>query len=207
MAMELQKPKVAELPKKSLEKSPQSPSLAQRLDISAASTLRLSSENASAVEEPRKLGEEGKESKDIALSSPTSIPISDLQKKLRRAERFGVPVQLSEKEKRNSRAERFGTATTVSGSEEVKNLEEQKRKARAERFGLTAQPTVDEGAKKKARIERFAQGPKLDPLEEDKRKARAARFGQASTANPSEANSKANPGLKLVVAQSTSGGA
>lgn len=38
------------------------------------------------------------------LPSPTD---TDLQKKLRRAERFGVPVLLSEKEKRNSRAERF----------------------------------------------------------------------------------------------------
>jgi len=35
------------------------------------------------------------------------VPANDIQKKLRRAERFGVPVQLSEKEKRNSRAERY----------------------------------------------------------------------------------------------------
>lgn len=34
-------------------------------------------------------------------------PLSDIQKKVRRAERFGISVQLSEKEKRNSRAERF----------------------------------------------------------------------------------------------------
>ncbi|XP_068637951.1 protein MODIFIER OF SNC1 11-like [Aristolochia californica] len=206
MAMELQKPKVTELPKKTLETSPQSPSLAQRLDSSAASTLRLSSENASAVEEPRKDGVEGKENKEIALSSPTSsIPISDLQKKFRRAERFGVPVQLSEAEKRNSRAERFGTATTICGSMELKKLEEQKRKARAERFGFTSQPTVDEEAKKKARFERFAQGPKLDPLEDDKRKARAARFGEASTGNSSEANGKANPELKTDAPQNTGG--
>lgn len=32
--------------------------------------------------------------------------VTDIQKKIRRAERFGMPVQLSEGEKRNSRAER-----------------------------------------------------------------------------------------------------
>lgn len=36
-----------------------------------------------------------------------SEPVDDVQKKIRRAERFGMPVQLSEQEKRNSRAERF----------------------------------------------------------------------------------------------------
>ncbi|KAG9453799.1 hypothetical protein H6P81_006703 [Aristolochia fimbriata] len=203
MAMELQKAKVAELPKKTLEKTPETPPLAQRLDNSAASTTRLSSENASAVEESGKDGEEGKESKEIALGSPTSGPVSDLQKKFLRAERFGVPVQLSEKEKRNSRAERFGTATTAYGSGELKKLEEQKRKARAERFGITSEPAVDEEAKKKARLERFAKGPILDPLEEDKRKARSARFGQASTGNPSEANGK----LKKDDVENSSGGA
>lgn len=34
-------------------------------------------------------------------------PVSDFQKKIRRAERFGISVQLSEQEKRNSRAERY----------------------------------------------------------------------------------------------------
>lgn len=33
--------------------------------------------------------------------------VTDIQKKMKRAERFGVAVQLSEKEKRNSRAERY----------------------------------------------------------------------------------------------------
>lgn len=32
---------------------------------------------------------------------------TDVQKKMNRAERFGVAVQLSEEEKRNSRAERY----------------------------------------------------------------------------------------------------
>jgi len=38
--------------------------------------------------------------------SGNDAPLSDIQKKIRRAERFGISVQLSEKEKRNSRAER-----------------------------------------------------------------------------------------------------
>ncbi|KAL2933960.1 Protein MODIFIER OF SNC1 11 [Bienertia sinuspersici] len=41
-----------------------------------------------------------------AVISPTGGS-NDIQKKVRRAERFGVPVQLSEQEKRNSRAERL----------------------------------------------------------------------------------------------------
>lgn len=54
--------------------------------------------------------------KDAEDSKPTATaasplsgndgPVSDTQKKIRRAERFGMPVQLSEQEKRNSRAER-----------------------------------------------------------------------------------------------------
>ena len=45
------------------------------------------------------------------LLSPTAAAAAglgnDTQKKLQRAERFGMPVKLSEEEKRNSRAERF----------------------------------------------------------------------------------------------------
>ncbi|KAI6698174.1 hypothetical protein NL676_018293 [Syzygium grande] len=104
-------------------------------------------------------------------------PADDVQKKIRRAERFGVPVQLSEKEKRNSRAERFGTICGPNKSEELTKSEELKRKARAERFGVLAAPAdADEVAKKKARLARFTSGKKVDPEEEEKRKARAIRF-------------------------------
>lgn len=46
--------------------------------------------------------------KDGEDSKATTVaaPVTDTQKKKRRAERFGMPVQLSEQEKRNSRAER-----------------------------------------------------------------------------------------------------
>jgi len=50
------------------------------------------------------------EAADAKTSPPpesgNDAPLSDIQKKIRRAERFGISVQLSEKEKRNSRAER-----------------------------------------------------------------------------------------------------
>ncbi|CAI0471639.1 unnamed protein product [Linum tenue] len=119
--------------------------------------------------------------------------ITDTERKIRRAERFGISVQFSEKEKRNSRAERFGTPSTTQGSEAAKTVEgaktaegtktaeELKRKARAERFGLpvTAEPT-DDAAKKKARLERFGSIPKPDAAEDDKRKARALRFAEPS---------------------------
>ncbi|RWW76682.1 hypothetical protein BHE74_00015210 [Ensete ventricosum] len=45
-------------------------------------------------------------SNSVVTSAMEDGPVTDLQKKLRRAERFGTAVMLSEEEKRNSRAER-----------------------------------------------------------------------------------------------------
>ena len=116
-----------------------------------------------------------------------SGPVNDIQKKIRRAERFGVPVQLSEQEKRNSRAERFGTGPSTNGSEASKQSEDLKRKARAERFGLSVPTTAaDEEAKKKARLARFAQDSKPDTVEEEKRKARAIRFSNPPSSTSSQ---------------------
>lgn len=42
-----------------------------------------------------------------ADNSKSAAPATDTDKKIRRAERFGITVQLSEKEKRNSRTERY----------------------------------------------------------------------------------------------------
>ncbi|XP_078430025.1 protein MODIFIER OF SNC1 11 [Wolffia australiana] len=128
---------------------------------------------------------EGKlqDAETVAVLSPTAAAAAkaaasgfatDLQKKLQRAERFGMPVRLSEEEKRSSRAERFGMGgPTVQGKSE-----ELKRKARAERFGLATQPSSDEEEKKKARLARFGQAPAPDAMEVEKRKVRAARFSQ-----------------------------
>ncbi|KZV35072.1 hypothetical protein F511_04377 [Dorcoceras hygrometricum] len=116
--------------------------------------------------------------------------VTDIQKKMKRAERFGMSVKLTEEEKRNTRAERFGTATAVNGSDSSKKSEELKRKARAERFGVAKIASTDEEAKKKARLARFGSISKPDPVEEDKRKARAIRFSKQSSSLSKEKNSE-----------------
>lgn len=105
---------------------------------------------------------------------------SSVALKKRRAERFGMPVQLSEQEKRNSRAERFGTGPGLPESDTVKKSEDNKRKARAERFGLEQTVPAAEEEKKKARLARFTPASKTDPVEEDKKKARALRFSETA---------------------------
>uniref|UniRef100_A0A7N0UVB8 THO1-MOS11 C-terminal domain-containing protein n=1 Tax=Kalanchoe fedtschenkoi TaxID=63787 RepID=A0A7N0UVB8_KALFE len=141
-------------------------------------------------------------------SEPTSNePVTDVQKKMKRAERFGMPVQLSEEEKRTSRAERFGSATNSNETKEVKSSEVEKRKARAERFGLAAETVSDEDAKKKARLARFAATSKVDNVEDDKRKARALRFSQPSTGAVSNVNVEGKPELNAAVAGNAGGAA
>ncbi|KAK9123707.1 hypothetical protein Sjap_013309 [Stephania japonica] len=132
------------------------------------------------------------ESNETLTVEADSAPVTDLQKKMRRAERFGVSVKLSEEEKRNSRAERFGTGSNTQKPSESKNSEELKRKARAERFGLPAQSIIDEAAKKKARLARFAPVSKTDPVEEEKKKARAIRFAKQPSSTSSEVNGESN---------------
>ncbi|KAJ0244042.1 Protein MODIFIER OF SNC1 11 [Hirschfeldia incana] len=136
----------------------------------------------------------------------SSSPVDDVQKKIRRAERFGVSVKLTEEEKRNSRAERFGTvaaaAAAVNGSEGTKKAEELKRKARADRFGVPASSSsstakadnTEEEAKKKARLARFGKDTKVDSAEEDKRKARALRFSKPASGSSSELPGNLNIG-------------
>lgn len=133
-------------------------------------------------------------------SSGDKSPVNNIQKKIRRAERFGLPVQLTEEEKRNSRAERFGTATVVNASETTKKGEELKRKARAERFGLpvSAAP-ADEDAKKKARLARFGTDTKIDSAEEEKRKARALRFSKPVSNTSSDVSGKQSIGNEAAV--------
>ncbi|KAJ9694609.1 hypothetical protein PVL29_010202 [Vitis rotundifolia] len=145
----------------------------------------------------------------VASSPTNTATVSDIQKKMRRAERFGMPIQLSEEEKRNSRAERFGTGSTVHGSDGSKKSEELKRKARAERFGLPlhSAPT-DEESKKKARLARFASVSKTDTLEEDKKKARAIRFSNPPSDSLSQVNGKGGDiEPKTAIAGKASGGA
>ncbi|KAM7464122.1 hypothetical protein LguiA_032243 [Lonicera macranthoides] len=146
-----------------------------------------------------------------------SVTTTDTLKKIRRAERFGMPVKLSEEEKRNSRAERFGTGSGLQASDSVKKSEEQKRKARAERFGLAQSvPTADEEVKKKARLARFAPAASaIDSQEEDKKKARALRSVHFDISMPfpphfhprfSQANGKGNIEPKPAIAGKAGGG-
>ncbi|XP_047314579.1 protein MODIFIER OF SNC1 11-like [Impatiens glandulifera] len=134
------------------------------------------------------------------------IPVTtDIEEKIRRAERFGVPVQLSEHEKHNTRVERFGTTSTT--SESVKYLEDQKRKTRTERFyniclGLMYLNAADE-AKKKVRLERFVAAPNTTTttttttiVEDGKRKAKIIRFSQP-TASISQVNGERDKVVNL----------
>ncbi|CAN4121631.1 unnamed protein product [Withania somnifera] len=131
---------------------------------------------------------------------------TDIQKKMKRAERFGTTVQLSEEEKRSTRAERFGTGSAAQSSDALKKAEEQKRKARAERFGHSQSDSADEEAKKKARLARFAPPPKADPVEEDKRKARALRFSQSQSGSQSQENGKGKIEQETLVVENAGGG-
>ncbi|CAI9780150.1 unnamed protein product [Fraxinus pennsylvanica] len=124
---------------------------------------------------------------------------TDVQKKMKRAERFGMPVQLSEEDKRNSRAERFGTGSASHGSDSSKQSEDLKRKARAERFGIAQSAPTDEEAKKKARGARFGSVAKADSAEEEKKKAREIRFSQPQSGSLSKANVEENNELKTAI--------
>lgn len=130
--------------------------------------------------------------------------VTDVKKKMKRAERFGVPIHLSEREKRNSRAERFGTGAAGNGVDSSKQSEEVKKKARAERFGTAQSDSAEEESKKKARLARFGSAAPIDPAEEEKKKARALRFSQPSPG--SKTNGKGNAETKTAIAGSTGGG-
>jgi SAP domain-containing ribonucleoprotein len=155
---------------------------------------------------PKDVDDELKDS----VNSDSGGSVTDTQKKIRRAERFGLPVQLSESEKRNSRSERFGISSGPQVSDEVKKSEDLKRKARGERFG-TAQSapsadSADDEAKKKARLARFAPvSAAVSQQDEDKKKARALRFSQTS-ASITQANGKGNIEPKPAIAGKAGGG-
>ncbi|KFK24726.1 hypothetical protein AALP_AA8G016600 [Arabis alpina] len=168
------------------------------VDLNTTEPDRIDDDILDGEDEVKGLSESNK-----VIGSGDVSPVDEVvQKKIRRAERFGVSVKLTEEEKRNSRAERFGTvaaAAAVNGSDGTKKAEELKRKARADRFGVVAasSPTTgntEEEAKKKARLARFGNDTKADAkvdvkvnsAEEDKRKARALRFSKAASDSSSD---------------------
>ncbi|KAL5546254.1 hypothetical protein UlMin_005941 [Ulmus minor] len=175
-----------------------------KIDGSAADVV-------ASAEDSKKEGDDSKADVADSAAGSGANPVSDIEKKMRRAERFGISVQLTEEEKRNSRAERFGkgsgSVSASTGSEVSKKSEELKRKARAERFGIASPPVPSEiEAKKKARLARFAPAPKTtDPLEDDKRKARAIRFSSTPASSLSSVNGKTD--VELTAAAGNGGGA
>lgn len=90
--------------------------------------------------------------KDLVPSAPAlhkkpakAGPLTEFEKKRRRAERFGTHPNFSEDEKRRIRAARFGIVD-----------EEAKKEARAERFGKDLQEqNLRESEKRKIRAARF----------------------------------------------------
>ncbi|XP_047981999.1 protein MODIFIER OF SNC1 11 isoform X2 [Salvia hispanica] len=156
---------------------------------------------------PELPGDQTKETPDAAAVKTSDVDggdaATDIQKKMKRAERFGMPVNLSEEEKRNSRAERFGKASAADGLDSSKKSEDLKRKARAERFGITKPVSVEEEAKKKARLARFGSTPVTDSVEEDKKKARALRFSQPQSSP--KANGEGNIEKKAISGKAVGG--
>ncbi|XP_042056569.1 protein MODIFIER OF SNC1 11-like isoform X1 [Salvia splendens] len=163
-------------------------------------------EDASSTQQPPQLSaDETKGTPDAApLNTSECAAATDIQKKMKRAERFGMPVTLSEEEKRNSRAERFGKASAADGLDSLKQSEDLKRKARAERFGIATSVSADEEAKKKARQARFGSTPVIDSAEEDKKKARALRFSQPQAST--KANGEGNIEVKTAISGKAGGG-
>lgn len=163
-------------------------------EVTLSSDVKSASKDAVAEKETVKeiVAEVVKQEPNGANGSAGSL--TDLEKKQRRAERFGMDLQVSEEEKRRKRAARFG-GEQGNNKSSVENITEvEKRKQRAARFGI-----VDE-SRKKARDERFGHtlNPQEDSVESEKRKARAARFS-ATTEGSEMANANINSKLKEVL--------
>eukprot|EP00347_Sterkiella_histriomuscorum_P023144 403335780 len=79
------------------------------------------------------------------------------EKRLARAQKFGLNTSETEEQKRQERAVKFGliSASAVTGAKPSKQEMDEKRKERAQRFGLTT--ADDEEEKRLKRLERFGQ--------------------------------------------------
>lgn len=99
-------------PKKTLESKTHTMNAPITSSIAQPSTMHS---RTTATDGSTKDGKESKDAESVAVEPPppsgssdsNNAPSTDIEKKMRRAERFGMPVQLSEQEKRNSRAERY----------------------------------------------------------------------------------------------------
>ncbi|CAO3671561.1 unnamed protein product [Rhizopus stolonifer] len=125
-------------------------------------------------------------------STASKKPMTNAEKALERAKRFGV--QITDTAKKDLRAQRFGTTKKVSDEEALKqrsarfgtnkgNNDTEALKKRAERFGTNKGGNDSEVLKKRA--ERFGlNGSKVpvrfDAAEEDKKRKRAERFAESA---------------------------
>lgn len=139
--------------------------------------------------------EAGKEEGLVTATTPAAV--TDIEKKRRRAERFGTDLKISEAEKRNLRAARFNHGTKNGAGDEV-GKKTGSAKAPADKSALAEAKSAliaAENAKRKARAERFGSipqevtkfsetpvsaKPKFSEDEEAKKKARMARFAMAA---------------------------
>lgn len=154
-------------------------------------------------EEGEAMKEDVKEEGEAPLAAAAAPAVTDIEKKRRRAERFGTDLKISEADKRKLRAARFNDGTknkngadvvaakpekvieppaakTPALTNEAKSAliaaETAKRKARAERFGSVPQEAAATEKPKNADSAK----PKFSPDEEAKKKARMARFAMAA---------------------------
>lgn len=103
----------------------------------------------------------------VPLTSASTGAATDLEKKMRRAERFGMSVVMSEEEKRNTRAERYAVSTSTRTFSIFSlltrhDLKIQLKCALFVRFGTGPVPArgggtgqLEEQQKRKARAERY----------------------------------------------------
>ncbi|KAL6503139.1 hypothetical protein OROHE_023768 [Orobanche hederae] len=139
--------------------------------------------------------------------------VTDIQKKMKRAERFGMPMKMTEEEKRNSRAER------VKALSHFKRISERMTSSRkltcilfsagAIVVGYISQFHTGSAAngsdtckalevlKKKSRAERFGIVQSDTSDEEAKKKARLARFGCVSKTDTVEEDKKKARALRF----------
>jgi SAP domain-containing ribonucleoprotein len=139
------------------------------------------------------VGEENATDALASVAAPAAM--TDIEKKRKRAERFGTDLRMTEADKRKLRAARFSggskngavageagvevekTGTVKAPSKALLEAENAKRKARAERFGG---PPEEVTVKPKSPQSVVAAKPKLAQDEEAKKKARMARFAVAA---------------------------
>jgi len=127
------------------------------------------------LEAPKPSSETTAKSPPIAESTDSTDEAlaAELEKRKRRAERFGIP--LADNVKALERTQRFGTATAT--------LDESKKQARGKKFGNQVWTKNETSQETKAPAPAPAKAKVLDdPVEAEKAKKRAERFGGGNEA-------------------------